>query len=166
MLIGYIRNEEEKRLRAAGCQVILADLPTAMARLAPGDTLVVTRLDRLDMTTSQLVTLLHELSSKKRAHLRSLADNLDTAGPYGSFLSDLLARMAQADTAVKRERRLRGVKAAQGKQTGRPPVLSDERFQRALYLIKRKEITPSAAISLLGVSKTTFYRWRKASQTK
>lgn len=166
MLIGYIRNEEEKRLRAAGCQFVTPDLSAALARLVPGDTLVITRLDRLDMTSEQLLAFLHELFSKKRASLRSLEDSLDTSGPYGSFLSDLLGRITQADAAVKRERKLRGVKAAQGKQTGRPPVLSEERIRRALYLIARKEITASAAINLLGVSKSTFYRWRKARLTK
>jgi DNA invertase Pin-like site-specific DNA recombinase len=167
MLLGLIRDDENgeqrRRLAAVGCRVIEDSLPAAQNRLAPGDTLVVTSLDRLDLNSEETFSFLHTLLLNKRADLRALDNKLDTGGPCRDHLLAWLNGVYKTSVVVKKERRLRGAKAARrsSARKGRPAVLQKERFLRAYRLVEKGEVTERGAIMLLGVSKSTYYRHKK-----
>src|SRR4051812_32093091 len=105
MQIGYARVStadqtlalQRDSLTAAGCEKIFADegvsgtitarrgLDRALAALAPGDTLVVWKLDRLGRSLSHLVATIAELG-QRGINFRSLSDPIDTASAGGRLV--------------------------------------------------------------------------------
>jgi DNA invertase Pin-like site-specific DNA recombinase len=93
---------QDAALHAAGCAKVYAEtasgaktdraqLRKVIGRLREGDTLVVTRLDRLARSTRDLLNLLDEIS-KRGAGFRSLADAwADTTTPHGRLMLTCLA---------------------------------------------------------------------------
>jgi DNA invertase Pin-like site-specific DNA recombinase len=81
-----------------------------MAKLVPGDIVVVTKLDRLGRSTRELLDLIERIG-KAGASFRSLGDPLwDTSSSQGRLLSTLLAAIAERD--LIRERTGEGRKRA------------------------------------------------------
>lgn len=167
MLIGYIfndtENEQANRLKEFGCQTVDASLTPIKNRLAAGDTLVVTHLGALDMKPDELSAFILYLLSRKRADLLSLDDKLDTRGPFREYLVATLSAIARAGSAVAIERRMRGTRRAKasGKKLGRPFKMTVARFKRAQDFIRKGELNARSARILMGISKTTYYRWKK-----
>ena len=102
-LVGYARVSTEDQatarqldeLRAAGCREVAEEhasggdrdrpvLARTLARLRPGDTLVVVSLDRLARSLSHLLGVVESLQARD-VHFRSLRDPVDTASPQGLF---------------------------------------------------------------------------------
>ena len=69
----------------------LAVVAKLMAKLMPGDIVIVTKLDRLGRSTRELLELIDRIG-KAGAAFRSLGDPLwDTSSSQGRLLSTLLA---------------------------------------------------------------------------
>ncbi|UES42076.1 recombinase family protein [Roseibium aggregatum] len=141
-LIGYARvstdeqatEAQELELRSAGCETIVEEYGSgasrarpALARLireiAPGETLVVVRLDRLARSVTHLLEVIDDLNAKG-AHFRSLSDPIDTSTPQGMFSLQVLGAVAQLERALISERTKAGIKAAKakGKLPGNPGI--------------------------------------------
>ena len=155
-IVGYARvstrdqdlTGQIEALKAAGAKAILrekisgtrADRPQLaklMASLKRGDTVVVTKLDRLGRSTRELLDLIDRIS-KVGASFRSLGDPLwDTSSAQGRLLSTLLASIAEFERELIRERTGEGRKRAMaaGIKFGRKRKLSD--YQRA-EAVKRR----------------------------
>ena len=139
-LIGYARVSTEDQatrrqrdeLRAAGCREVLEEhasggdrsrpvLAQALARLRPGDTLVVVSLDRLARSLSHLLAVVEGLQGRG-VFFRSLRDPVDTASPQGLFTLQVLGAAAQLERALIRERTRSGLRAAaaRGRRAGNP----------------------------------------------
>src|SRR5271157_1502638 len=139
-LIGYARVSTEEQgtdpqldeLRAAGCQTVREEhasgadrIRPVLARLlrdmAPGETLVVVRLDRLARSVSHLLAVIEQLEARG-AHFRSLRDPIDTTTPQGMFSLQVLGAVAQLERALISERTKAGLKAApaRGRLSGNP----------------------------------------------
>jgi DNA invertase Pin-like site-specific DNA recombinase len=99
-------------LRAAGCATILEeDAPGAdrirpvLARLlreiAPGETLVVVRLDRPARSVSHLSAVIEHLEAKG-AHFCSLCDQIDTTMPQGMLSLQVLGAVAPLGASADR----------------------------------------------------------------
>src|SRR5262245_62671579 len=83
---------QQTALKAAGCTVIRADkasgssrkgrseLETLMQFLRRGDTLVVTRIDRLARSVRDLQNIVHELR-ERGVHLKATEQPIDTSSP-------------------------------------------------------------------------------------
>jgi hypothetical protein len=118
---------QEAALKAAGCTVIRAEkvsgtslagrteLETLLAFMRPGDTLVVTRVDRLARSLRDLQNLVHELR-ERGVHLRATEQPIDTSTAAGKAFLDMLGVFAEFETNLRRERQLEGIAAA--KQRG------------------------------------------------
>ena len=105
-----------------------------MAKLTPGDIVVVTKLDRLGRSTRELLELIERIG-KAGASFRSLGDPLwDTSSSQGRLLSTLLAAIADFERDLIRERTGEGRKRAMaaGIKFGRPRKLSDYQRQEAI----------------------------------
>jgi predicted site-specific integrase-resolvase len=121
-------------LKAAGCDHIYrekvsgvrADRPQLvklMTALKPGDTVVVTKLDRLGRSTRELLDLI-ECIGAAGASFRSLGDPLfDTSSSQGSLLLAVLAAIASFErhlNSSRQEKRLPGVSCLE--PTERPMI--------------------------------------------
>ena len=116
---------QEEKLRAAGCQVVRAEKRSGTNRegrtelrilldfLRRGDTLVVTRIDRLARSLKDLQDIVHELKAKG-AVLKATEQPIDTGTAAGKAFLDMLGVFAEFETNLRRERQLEGIEAAQG----------------------------------------------------
>ena len=79
--------------------------PSALAVLTgrSGDTLVVWKLDRLSRSLKDLLTILERVSAAG-AKFRSLTESIDTSGPAGRMLMQMLGSFAEFEREMIRER--------------------------------------------------------------
>src|SRR6478609_2415881 len=167
-IIGYARVSTQDQhltgqleaLKAAGADTIYREkisgvranrpqLAKLMASLKAGDTVVVTKLDRLGRSTRELLDLIERIG-KAGAAFRSLGDPLwETSSSQGRLLSTLLAAIADFERDLIRERTGEGRKRAManGVKFGRTRKLSD--YQRA-EAVKRR----AAGETLASIAKT------------
>ncbi len=144
---------EEKR--SGTKRVGRAQLDLAIKVLVKGDTLVVTRLDRLGRSLRDLANIAHEIE-EAGAHLRVLEQSVDTATPAGRAFFGMLAVFAQFETDVRRDRQAEGIARAKkaGVYTGGKP-----RIDRPAVLDRIESGEGPAAIArALNVSRMSVYR--------
>ncbi len=100
-------------------------LKACLEYVREGDTLVVTRLDRLARSTLHLCQITEELSRKK-VNLQVLDQNIDTGDATGRLLFNMLGAIGQFETEIRAERQMDGIKKAQerGVAFGRNKKLS------------------------------------------
>jgi|SRR5271170_443526 len=147
------------REKISGVKAVRPQLAKLMASLAAGDTLIVTKLDRLGRSTRELLDLIDRIG-KTGATFRSLGDPLwDTGSSQGRLLSTMLAAIADFERDLIRERTGEGRKRAlaNGVRFGRPRKLSD--YQRT-EAIKRRDAGDSQAqiAKSYGVATSTISR--------
>jgi DNA invertase Pin-like site-specific DNA recombinase len=138
--IGYARvstggqdlGAQRAALRAAGCAEVVEEtgsgadrarpeLVGLLRRLRPGDTLVVVRIDRLARSLGHLLSVMAALKARG-VGFRSLGDPIDTEGPSGTLVLQILGAVAEFERALIRERTLAGLAAARaaGRVGGNP----------------------------------------------
>jgi DNA invertase Pin-like site-specific DNA recombinase len=146
-LIGYARvsaygqtlDSQLEQLRAAGCtsrniyreKVMGArpdrrELLRMLRRLAPGDVVTVTRIDRLARSTLDLFGIVKRIVDAK-AQFRSLAEPwADTGTRTGRLMLAVLGGLGDVERDLIRTRTAEGRSRAkaQGKHMGRPPSLT------------------------------------------
>ena len=134
---------QQKALKAAGCEVIRTEKATGTRRdgrtelqtlldfLRPGDTLVVTRIDRLARSMKDLKDIVHELKAKN-VSLRATEQPIDTGTAAGKAFLDMLGVFAEFETNLRRERQLEGISAAKeaGVYKGRKPSIRPEEIRK------------------------------------
>ncbi|MBP1806955.1 recombinase family protein [Rubellimicrobium aerolatum] len=164
---------QEAALRAAGCQVIRAEKKTGTSRegraelellqqfLRPGDTLVVTRIDRLARSVKDLQDLVHELKGRG-VSLRATEQPVDTSTAAGKAFLDMLGVFAEFETNLRRERQMEGIQAAKarGVYTGRKPKIDPEEVRR---LHAEERLSPTAIAKHLGIARSSVYRFLTGS---
>lgn len=123
-------------LKAAGCEITRsekvsgtttagrAELMNLLEFIRKGDTLVVTRIDRLARSIADLQDIVRTLKSKGVA-LRATEQPIDTASAAGKAFLDMLGVFAEFETNLRRERQLEGIAQAKarGVYTGRKPSI-------------------------------------------
>ena len=133
--------------------------------LGEGDTLVVTRIDRLGRSLTDLVTIIDDLESRG-VKFRSLQEGIDTSSPEGKLIFQLISIFAEYERNLIQERTKAGLDHArrQGKRIGRPPALSPEQIHEAKDMRARGYSYKKIA-TLLGASISTVQRTLKNSET-
>lgn len=175
--IGYARvstqdqstDAQTDRLTAAGCERLFVEtasgalrdrpqLAACMAYLRRGDTLVVTKLDRLGRSLPHLIQTVQELD-QRGVTLVSLTEAIDTSTAAGRLLLHVLAAIASFERDLIRERTHAGLAAARarGRTGGRPRALTPEKRDAARALIASGRTVAQAA-EAVGVSRATLYR--------
>jgi DNA invertase Pin-like site-specific DNA recombinase len=145
-------------LIAAGCTEIVAEkasggdrgrpeLARLLDRLRPGDTLTVVRIDRLARSLSHLLEVIGRLEAKA-AKFRSLGDPIDTTGPSGTLILQILGAVAEFERALIRERTLAGLAAAraQGRVGGNPRLRARDPAALARLAAARRSARLAAAL--------------------
>jgi DNA invertase Pin-like site-specific DNA recombinase len=143
MLIGYARTstlEQEagfeaqlRELKALGCEKVFQEqvssvasrpqLEAAIEFSRQGDTLAVTKLDRLARSVTHLGRIIETLEGKGVA-LRILNLGIDTATPTGRLMLNVLGGVAQFEREMMLERQREGIAKAkaEGAYKGRKPT--------------------------------------------
>ena len=79
------------------------ELRKCLAALRPGDVLVVYKMDRVARSLSDLLSILDSIKAAG-ADIRSLTEPLDTSGPIGTFMVQVLGAVAQLERSIIRQR--------------------------------------------------------------
>lgn len=146
----------------SGARAARPALDRALDALHNGDTLVITTLDRLGRSTTNMLTLAEHLK-EQGVDLRVLnlgGGDVDTGTPMGSMLFTLTAALAQMELEIKRERITDSVakrRAAGRDLGGRRPTFTDSQVENARRLIEAGQPAIEVARDL-GMSRATLYR--------
>ncbi|MGC3995160.1 MAG: recombinase family protein [Propionicimonas sp.] len=130
-----------------------------MAAVRAGDTLVVTKLDRLARSLPDARDIADELTRKGVA-LSIGGSVYDPTDPVGRLLFNVLGMVAEfeADLIRMRTREGMAVAKAKGRLRGKQPKLTPAQRRHLLALDAAGEHTQAELAELFGVSRTTIYR--------
>lgn len=136
------------------------------AKLRSGDELVIWRLDRLGRSMIDVVTTVDELV-ERGVVVRSVTDGLDPSTPQGRLMLGFMASFAEYERGLIRERVQAGVDAAKarGVKFGRPSVVPEETARKVRtvgHLVEVEGMTVATAVGIVGWSRATYYRHRRA----
>lgn len=141
-LVGYARVSTEEQdlsiqinaLSNCGCEKIFqekrsgtsldrTELDSCLSYLREGDSLVVTRIDRLARSLRDLQNIVHDLKHRG-IELRATEQPIDTGTAAGKAFLDMLGVFAEFETNLRRERQIEGIAKAKraGKYKGRKPT--------------------------------------------
>ena len=135
-------------------------LDRLIERLEEGDTLMVTKMDRLARNVRQLLTIIEDLEARSVA-LRILdfnGETLDTKSPTGKLMLQMFGAFAEFERAIMLERQRVGIDAAKaaGKYKGRKPTAMNQRAQ--IKTLDHEGLTRAAIAARLGISERSVYR--------
>jgi DNA invertase Pin-like site-specific DNA recombinase len=133
--------------------------PRSWTSSAPGDTLVVWKLDRLGRSLRHLVDTVTGLADRG-VGFRGLQEAIDTTTPGGKLVFHVFAALAEFERDLIRERTNAGLAPARarGRHGGRPPVLTGHKLQVAQKMYRSGEYSVAAIARTLGVSRASLYR--------
>jgi len=177
MRIGYARTSttdqqagfeaQVRDLEALGCEKIYREqvssvgardeLAVALDFIREGDTLVVTKLDRLARSTRHLNEIVDRLGDNG-GHLQVLDLGIDTATPTGELVLTIIGGIAQFERQMMLERQREGIAKAkaEGKYKGRKPT-ARAKAQEVLEL-RSKSVGAAAIAAELGIGRASVYR--------
>ena len=159
---------QEETLRRAGCHIIRSEKVSGSSRagrselalllefLRPGDTLMVTRVDRLARSIKDLQDIVHELREKGVA-LRATEQPIDTSTAAGKAFLDMLGVFAEFETNLRRERQMEGIAQAKarGVYKGRKRSIDPAEVRR---LRAEEKLGATAIARRLGIGRASVYR--------
>jgi putative DNA-invertase from lambdoid prophage Rac len=128
-------------------------LTKLIARLKPGDYLVVAALDRLGRRTIEILQLIEDLN-RRGVILKSEREGVDYGTAAGRLVTQILVSVAEMERALIVERTKLGIEAARasGRAIGRPPILDRAAIRRGIRLIERQGYSVRRAAVTVGVS--------------
>lgn len=178
MKIGYARvssvgqslDMQIEKLTAYGCEKIFQEKRSGATRekreavnaaldfCREGDVLVITKLDRLARSMSDLQDISKTLDNKAVGFV-VLDQNIDTTTSAGRLTFHLLGAVAEFERSLLAERRNEGIEKAKAKgvKFGRREKLSEVQLQdlKAAYSIAENR---RVIMQRFNISKSTFYR--------
>ena len=174
-LYGYARvsstdqslDVQQAALKAAGCTVVRSEkksgtttegrteLQTLIDFAHAGDTIVVTRIDRLARSIADLARIVRSLEAKGVA-LRATEQPIDTSSAAGRAFLQMLGVFAEFETAIRRERQMEGISKAKeaGIYKGRPPSIDAGK----VAALRADGLGASAIARQLGIGRASVYR--------
>jgi DNA invertase Pin-like site-specific DNA recombinase len=177
MLVGYARTStldqiagfdaQRKELVELGCKKVFAEqvssvanrpkLTAALDELREGDTLVVTKLDRLARSMRDLMNIVDQIQ-ERQASLRIVAMNLDTTTPTGRLMLSMLGSVAQFEREMMLERQREGIAKAkaEGLYKGRKPTAMAKADD--VKALSAKGIGATEIAKILGIGRASVYR--------
>jgi DNA invertase Pin-like site-specific DNA recombinase len=147
---------QEKKSGASGKR---PRLEACLEYVREGDTVVVTRLDRLARSTLHLCQIAHELE-RKRVNLQVLDQHIDTCDATGRLLFNMLGAIGQFETEIRAERQMDGIQKAKkrGVRFGPKKRLTEE--QTAELRRRREQGEPIKTLMQdYRISKVSVYRY-------
>lgn len=180
MLVGYARvsttdqvaglEAQERDLLATGCNKLFTErvssvaqrdqLAAALEFVREGDSLLVTRLDRLARSTADLLTIIATLEEKGVA-LRILdfgGQAVDTQSPSGKLIVTMFGAVAQFERELLLQRQREGIAKArtEGRYKGRAPTA--RLLAPKVHELRSTGLRAHDIAAKLGVSRSSVYR--------
>ena len=175
-LIGYARvsssgqslEVQRDQLLAAGCSRIFEEkrsglsqdgreqLAFALDYVRDGDVLVVTRLDRLARSITDLRQIVDRLTTKEVGFRALQQGDLDTSTSNGRLMLNMLGAFAEFEGDLRRERQREGIDRAKanGIYKGRKPSVPVDEVRK----LKAEGMAPTEIAKRLNVGRASVYR--------
>jgi DNA invertase Pin-like site-specific DNA recombinase len=177
MKVGYARTStldqkagfeaQLRDLKSAGCEKIFREQVSAVADrpqleavldfIREGDTLIVTKLDRLARSTQHLLAIADRVTAKG-ANLQILAAGVDTGTATGKLMFTMIGAIGEFERSMMLERQREGIAKAkaEGKYKGRAPTaLAKAEEVRAL---RAQRVGATEIAKKLGIGRASVYR--------
>ena len=186
-LIGYGRTStadqiaglegQERDLRGAGCTKLFLERVSATTAKRPqleaaldyargGDTVFVTKPDRLARSTADLLGIIGRLEAKGvgLVVLSMGGQQVDTRSPTGKLMLTMLAAVAAFERDLMLERQREGIAKAkaEGRYQGRAPTAMRQAGEVAR--LKASGVSPTEIARRLGLSRMSVYRALKGAE--
>ncbi len=159
---------QREALERAGCEIIREEkvsgtsrqgreeLKTLLEFLREGDTLIVTRLDRLARSMDDLSSIAKELQDKGVA-LKATEQPVDTSNAAGKAFFQMLGVFAEFETNLRKERQLEGIAKAKaaGVYKGRKASIDVDEVKR---LREEEGLGATEIANRMGIARTSVYR--------
>ena len=169
---GNSLEDQEKKLRDAGATVIIKEkytgsvtkrpeLDKLLQEIKPGDTLIVTTLDRIARSTSHGIELIDRLTEKNiTVHILNLGTLNET--PIGNLVRNVLLSFAEFEREMIVERTQAGRAIARqdpNYKEGRPKKYTPKQMDHAMELLSTMSYKQVEEVT--GISKSTLIREKK-----
>lgn len=143
---------------ASGAKASRPQLDLVLKLIRSGDTLVVTRLDRLGRSMLHLVNLGADLRDRE-VGLLVLEQGIDTSTAEGRAMFGMLSVLAefQRELIVANTRDGLAAARARGRKGGRRPKLTDDQARQAQRLYDEGDHTVQQIADMFGVKRATLY---------
>lgn len=180
MQIGYARvsttdqnlETQIQALQQYGCQKIYTEKRSGMnhdrpelnkmlASLREGDTVIVTKLNRLGRSLLHTLKLIEDFK-KQNIHFKSLDLGVDTTTPSGKLIMNVFAALAQYERENILEQAKAGIEKAKrdGKHIGRPKGYDKDKLEK-ISLLTDKGLTLKQIADLVGCHTNTVKKYKK-----
>ena len=175
-MIGYARvsssgqslEVQRDQLLAAGCTRIFEEkrsgqsqdgreqLALALDYVRDGDVLIVTRLDRLARSITDLRQIVDRLTAKEVGFRALQQGDLDTSTSNGRLMLNMLGAFAEFEADLRRERQREGIDRAKanGIYKGRKPTVPVDEVRK----LKAEGMAPTEIAKRLNVGRASVYR--------
>lgn len=142
-------------------------LDQALAAVREGDTLVVTKLDRLGRSLQDLLAVAADLE-RRGVRLQVGSTIHDPADPMGRLLFQVLGMVAEFEAAIIRQRTREGmaVAKARGRLKGKQPSTTPAQEKAMAAMLDSGDQNAAEVASMFGVSRATVYRARERHQAR
>lgn len=159
---------QEEQLLAAGCERIFAEkrsgrttegrdaLADALNWVREGDVFIITRLDRLARSITDLRRIVDQLTAKGVGFRVLQQGGLDTTTSEGRLMLNILASFAEFEADIRKERQADGIAKAKaaGVYKGRPATINVEEVAK----LKAEGVGPAEIARRLGIGRASVYR--------
>ena len=157
-----------EQLADAGCEKVFSEKITGTSRddrralvdcldwVREGDTLVVTRLDRLARSGRDLHDIIAQLSAKRVGFRCVQQGAVDTTTSMGKLILGILGAVAEFETDIRKERQREGIERAKaaGVYKGRKPTVDVEQ----VHSLRNQGFGATKIASKLGIARASVYR--------
>lgn len=180
-LVGYARvstldqdhTTQLERLQAAGCTKVFSEkksgtsqegrtaLDDCLNYIRGGDTLVITKIDRLARSARDLHNMVHDLD-KRGVSIMALDQAIDTRTTHGKAFFGMMAIFAEFETNIRKERQLEGIAKAkaEGAYKGRKATAQAKKAEVDALL--SQGLSKPAIAEQLGISIASVYNVMKS----
>lgn len=175
--IGYARVSTKEQnldsqidvLKAYGCERIFSEkvsgrkykrteLDNCLDYMRDGDTLVITKLDRLGRTTKQLIELSLYLDNEN-INLQIIDMDISTKDAMGKMFFTMMSAFAELEANLLSERTKKGLDSARARgRIGGRPAISDQKKEMIKSLYNSRNYSGEEITKMVGVSRSTIYK--------
>ncbi len=178
MIVGYARvssndqslEVQREKLKKAKCERLYEEKITGVKYDRPelqkcldfireGDSLVITKLDRLARSVLDLNKIVEKLSEKK-VDLVVIDQHIDTSTPVGKLTFNILGAIAEFEYAIRKERQLEGIELAKQRGVYKKHIKPKLNKNQCEELIKLRNngMLVRELMEKFNISKATCYR--------
>lgn len=166
--VGQSLDVQLEQLKAAGCDKVFSEkitgtttkgrsqLALALDYVREGDVLVVTRMDRLSRSLTDLRLTVDQLTAKGVGFRALQQSGIDTTRPEGKLMLGMLGAFAEFETDIRKERQLEGIAKAKAANVykGRKPTVPVAEVHR----LAAEGVGATEIGRRLGIGRASVYR--------